>query len=220
MPEHGPNEGDHMSRNPPGCVSSGGTGTPAALPFLTVHAPGDEGRAEVESFIASVYRHRFGAHLEQFAPSLVAVRERGRIVAAAGYRDAGTGPLFLEQYLPRPVEELLAFHTGRQPPRASIVEVGHLAAVQAGLGRRLVGQLGAHLGGRGYQWVVSTLTQELRRLLLHMGVAPLTLAPADPGALGAAARQWGSYYEHRPVVVAGHLPQALRLLHARARRFA
>ena len=210
-----------MSRNLPGCVSSGGTGTRAApIPTLTVHAPGDEGRGEVESFIAGVYRHRFGAHLEQFAPSLVAVRDHGRVVAAAGYRDAGAEPLFLEQYLPRPVEALLASHADRAPPRTSIVEVGHLAAVQAGMGRRLIAQLGWHLAGQGYQWVVSTLTQELRRLLLRMGVAPLTLAPADAAALGASAWQWGSYYEHKPVVVAGHLPQVLRRLHTRAGRFA
>jgi hypothetical protein len=207
-----------MSKNLPSCVSSGGTGAAVPLATLTVHAAGEVGRTEVESFIADVYRRRFGAHLEQFAPSLVAVREHGRIVAAAGYRDAGAEPLFLERYLAHPVEVVLASHAGRTPARSSIVEVGHLAAVQAGRGPRLIAQLGAHLAARGYQWVVSTLTQELRRLLLRMGVAPLTLAPADPAALGAAAAQWGSYYQHRPVVVAGHLPQALRHLRARAGR--
>eukprot|EP01035_Chromulina_nebulosa_P063904 gene63904-87401_t len=31
-------------------------------------------------------------------------------------------------------------------------------------------------------------------------------------ALGEEARHWGRYYEHEPVVLAGHLPQALRHL--------
>ncbi|KQT11066.1 thermostable hemolysin [Ramlibacter sp. Leaf400] len=210
-----------MSRNLPHHFSSGGTGTLATQPTrMTVHPPGAEGRGEVESFIAGVYRHRFGARVEQFATSLVSLREGGCIVAAAGYRDAGAEPLFLEHYLALPVEAVLAPHAARAPARTCIVEVGHLASVQAGQGWQLIARLGPHLAGLGYRWVVSTLTQELRRLLLRMGIAPLSLAPADPATLGEAARHWGSYYEHRPVVVAGHLPQALRHLQRRAARSA
>ena len=63
--------------------------------------------------------------------------------------------------------------------------------------------------------MVSTLTEELRRLFLRIGVTPLTLGAADPAALGDEAVHWGSYYEHRPLVLAGHLPQALRRLSGR-----
>ena len=45
--------------------------------------------------------------------------------------------------------------------------------------------------------------------------APLSLGAADPAALGEEAAHWGSYYEHRPLVLAGHLPQALRHLRGR-----
>lgn len=210
-----------MSNNLPGSVSSGGTGARAADSLaLAVHAPGEAGRIEVEGFIADVYRHRFGAQVDQFAPALVAIREHGRIVAAAGYRDAGREALFLEQYLAAPVEVLVAPTAGHAPARSTIVEVGHLAAVPAGMGRQLIARLGPHLAALGYQWVVSTATEELRRLVLRMGIAPQTLGAADPGALGPSAVQWGSYYDHRPVVVAGYLPQVLRHLQARAGRFA
>ena len=90
-----------------------------------------------------------------------------------------------------------------------------LAAARAGEGRRLILQLGPHLAAQGFQWVVSTLTEELRQLFVRLGVVPYALGRADAAALGEAARDWGSYYEHRPVVLAGQLPLALRQLRQR-----
>lgn len=188
----------------------------ASAPRLRLIDPQHPDRAEVEDFIGRVFAQRFQARLTGFAPALVALHDaQGRITAAAGYRPADAGPLFLERYLAAPVEALLAPHAGGRPPRAGIVEVGHLAASQAGAGRRLIGLMGPHLAAQGFQWVVSTLTEELRQLFLRIGVAPLALGCADPEALGSEAASWGCYYEHRPVVLAGHLPQALKRLQQR-----
>jgi hypothetical protein len=52
----------------------------------------------------------------------------------------------------------------------------------------------------------------LRHLFVRIGVAPLALGTASPDALGDDANRWGSYYDHRPVVLAGHLQHALRQL--------
>jgi hypothetical protein len=181
---------------------------------LRVHDAADPARQEVEHCIRTVYAQHHGATVRSFAPTLVSLHDGQRIVAAAGYRFA-TQPLFLECYLDAPVEQLLAMHTGTAAPsRAGIVEVGHLAAAQSGAGRRLIGLLGPHLAALGTQWVVSTLTQELRDLFLRMGVAPLALGAADPARLGDQAADWGSYYEHKPLVLAGNLAQALRLMQA------
>lgn len=184
----------------------------AASPTLCTHAPGDPRREEVEDFIRHVYAARYGANVRGFAPVLVSLREGTQLVAAAGYR-MGSQPLFLERYLDEPVEALLARHGARPQARESIAEVGHLAATRAGEGRRLVLMLGPHLAQHRVEWVVSTLTQELRLLFSRMGVEPLVLGTADPTRLGSTeVEDWGSYYDHRPTVLAGHLPQALRQL--------
>jgi len=39
---------------------------------------------------------------------------------------------------------------------------------------------------------------------------PLSLAEADPAVLGAEIARWGSYYDHRPVVLAGRIDVALQ----------
>ncbi len=192
----------------------------AALPdrrqTLSIHAEQDEVRAEVERFIHGVYRERYGACVQHYAPVLVSLRdERGDIIAAAGYRNANTAPLFLERYLAQPVEALLNRDAAQQLPRSRIVEVGHLSASQAGAGKRLIHLMGPHLAGLGLDWVVSTLTQELQHLFVRLGITPLALGVADPALLGSAAADWGSYYDHRPVVVAGRIDLALRMLERR-----
>lgn len=180
---------------------------------LRVHGPGTAGRAAVEDFIRGVYRARYDADLRQFAPVLVSLQDAdGEIVAAAGYRAADLGPLFLERYLRAPVEGLLAADTVVAPERARIVEVGHLAADRAGEGRRLIGLLCPHLAAQGFQWVVSTLTEELRHLFVRLGIVPMALGVADPSVLGDEAAAWGRYYDHRPVVLAGQIDLALRRL--------
>lgn len=187
---------------------------PAAVSFrFEVHNANDPQRADVERFIHGVYKARHGANVRQFAPVLVSLHDdTGAIVAAAGYRFAELEPLFLERYLQAPVESLLTTGAASRPERARIVEVGHLAAVKAGAGRRLILLMGPYLAAQGAQWVVSTLTEELRHLFLRLGITPLALALADPGVLGAEAANWGSYYDHRPVVVAGQIDQALSVL--------
>lgn len=189
---------------------------------LQVHGVDDPGRAAVQAFIARIYAERFGARVQQFAPSLVSLRDphNGELVAAAGYRFADTGPLFLERYLSAPIEDLLSAQHGASVARQGVVEVGHLAADRAGEGRRLIGLLGQHLAQqpeqRPTEWVVSTLTQELRHLFVRLGVTPLALGQADPAAVGNDLADWGRYYEHRPVVLAGRLQAALRLMDRRA----
>lgn len=192
----------------------------AAAPVLRVHGPDDAQRLEVETFIARIYAQRYGAVVSTFAPVLVSLQDAGSgdIVAAAGYRNAQQAPLFLERYLGAPIESLLSAHAKNQLARRDIVEIGHLAADRAGEGRRLILLLAPLLAGQGFSWVVSTLTQELRLLFVRLGIAPIALAAADPAALDNNAGQWGSYYAHDPVVLAGDLQQAMRQLAQRQNR--
>lgn len=197
---------------------------PAAWPesagaSLRLHPEGDPQRAEVEDFIRAVYADRYGATVPSFAPVLVSLADpAGGVAAAAGYRSAGDGPLFLERYLAEPVERVLAGAGGRAPGRSQVVEIGHLAAGRAGAGRALILALGPHLARRRYRWAVATLTRELLQLFARLGIAPQALAAADPAALGEQAALWGSYYAHDPVVLAGEIQPAVRRLARRAGR--
>jgi hypothetical protein len=182
-------------------------------PALRCHDACDPQRAEVEAFIRRVYAEHYGARITSFAPTLLSMRDaQGRLRAAAGFRSANDGPLFLERYLSGPVDQLLGSQVVRVD-RARIVEVGHLAALQAGDGRRMAARVAAQLVAQGQDWIVCTLTAPLRHLFTRLGIASITLGVADPARLGADAPAWGSYYEQAPLVQAGYLPGALPALH-------
>ena len=180
---------------------------------LIHYLEGQPGRAQIEEFIRHVYAEKFHADVQSFAPILVALYDaQGSLVAAAGYRPAESGPLFLERYLTEPVHQLLLSASHGAPDRRTIVEVGHLAATRPGLGRLLICSLAPYLAQAGFEWVVSTMTQELRHLFVRMGIVPLALGPADPMHLGESFDKWGTYYEHAPVVLAGQISQATKRL--------
>jgi hypothetical protein len=195
------------------CLNHRGDAPTEAL-FSSVEVYGREtpGRTRVQDFVKGIYAERYGAHITEFAPVLLALRDaQGALVAAVGYRCAVIEPLFLERYLDVPVEQALL---GAQAPRSArldIAEVAHLVALKPGEGRRMMAELGRWLGQQGVHWVVSTVTRELRHLFLRMGIAPLALGVADPERLGERARDWGSYFEHEPVVLAVALAQTTRL---------
>jgi hypothetical protein len=177
----------------------------APSPRFAVHRRATPARAAVEEFIQQVYAQHYGATLKSFKPALVSLEDDdGCITAAAGYRSAMSS-LFLERYLDVPVEQAIAAHTGIVVPRAAIAEVGHFASMQAGQGRRLMAHLGQQLASEGFQWVVSTATRELRVIFERLRIRPLALGLADPAVLGADAADWGSYYDHAPMVLAGEV---------------
>ena len=181
-----------------------------AADITAVHVPaGSPRRAEAETFIGSIFARRYDARVASFAPNLLLLEQSQRILAAAGWRGAAAGPLYLERYLDASVEACLARLAGHPVVRARVVEVGNLAADTPGGGARMIRTLAEHLDRFGYEWVVFTATRELIGIFGKLGLPPLAVAPADPARLGDEARAWGRYYETRPIVVAGRIRFAL-----------
>ena len=77
--------------------------------------------------------------------------------AVLGFRYADQAPLFLEHYLERPVEQLLAARLKRPVDRSRLVEVGNLAVTTAGGGRWLITALTAYLSATGSEWALFTI---------------------------------------------------------------
>lgn len=178
---------------------------PASREMIVVSA-GHPLRAAVEAFIAGRYRSAYDARVRQFLPILFALVDGdGAILAAAGARRAGGGPLFVEQYLDAPVETVLCERFRQTPGRDEIAEIGHLSGLGAGNGRRLFPLIADWLEAGGIGWAVFAATAPLRALFARMDVQPLPLAKADRSRLGDVAADWGSYYETDPWVVGGPL---------------
>ncbi len=168
-------------------------------------------RPEAEAYIRAIYARHHGARVASFAPDLFLLERArsdantGKIIAAAGWRCASKGPLFLETYLDDPVHVHISSLAGQPVARERIVEVGNLASSSPGGGARMIPALACHLDNLGYEWAVFTATRELIAIFTRLGLPPLALSIADPARLGPAARAWGRYYDSKPVVVAGRI---------------
>jgi hypothetical protein len=99
---------------------------PLAVHRFALTAAGESGRAAVEAYIAQKFAETYGARIQSFLPQLLSLHNNGALGAALGLRRAGSGALFLEQYLDRPVQQLLAEAAGQPVARADIVEIGNL----------------------------------------------------------------------------------------------
>lgn len=192
-----------LARISPAVPASRPTSTASIIPADSLR------RGEAESFIQGVFSAHYGARVAAFTPDVMLLERNGKPCAAAGWRGAAGAPLFLERYLDQPAEALISGLAGHDVARDKVVEVGHLAARQPGAGVGMILALAAHLDGLGYEWVMFTATRELIGIFARMGLPPLALAVADPARLGEAARDWGRYYDTRPIVVAGRIRLAL-----------
>lgn len=164
-------------------------------------------REAVENFIIDIYAKAYGAHIHVHYPILMSVRdEAGQILAATGFRAATYEPLFLEQYLSAPIEQVL------QCPRAQIVEIGNLASYGGGASLYLFAALAAYLNYKGFTQAVVTSTDFLERRFRLMGLQPKRQAKADPALLLHDGENWGTYYNTQPHVISGSVAQGYKRL--------
>jgi hypothetical protein len=169
-------------------------------------APGDPGRVPVESLIRARFRQAYGARIRQFMPFLLTASSAGLLVAALGYQPASFGTLLAERYLDRPVEEELSERFGRPVRREEIVEIGNFADVRPGAVAEVTPAVAARLYAEGYRWALITGVRQVRKAFGRLGLDLTPLALAEPSRLGPdALADWGSYYAHGPVVLAGDI---------------
>jgi hypothetical protein len=190
----------------PGLTPRGPEPVPSTIQVISPDSPR---RVEAEAFIRKVFASRYDARVASFAPELLLLEQAGHIAAAAGWRGAASGRLYLEAYLDAPVQGRIGQLTAHPVARERIVEVGNLASATPGGGVRMIMALADHLHRLDFEWAVFTATQELIGIFTRLGLPPLTLGRADPGRLGSAACDWGRYYDNGPVVVAGRVRLAL-----------
>jgi hypothetical protein len=173
--------------------------------------PNHARRAEAEAFVRERFLRSHGAQIASFMPKLVLLSDSaGRLGAVAGFRRAAEETLFLERYLPSPIEQLLGSRAGARVRRADIVEVGNFAALDSRRAKILMSFMPAFFLQRSARWIVFTATTAIRTILCAMGGRCVEVGAAD-GALAGSADEWGSYYQNDPRVMAGFLPAARRI---------
>ena len=176
--------------------------------------PGMEQRITAEGFVAACFKHHYGAEINHFMPLLMSLSDpHERLKAVLGFRHADHSPLFLENYLENPVEQLLAAKLKMPVDRSRLVEVGNLAVTSAGGGRWLITALTAYLSTTAAEWALFTIGPALCNAFKRLGLELIELADARREALPIEEQaRWGSYYDQRPKVMAGNIAHGNEVL--------
>ena len=169
-------------------------------------------RTELERYVQQAFALKHAAQVRSFMPTLLALQGLGgRVCGVTGYREAAVEDLFLERYLDQPVQDAIAAASGAFVNRTQIVEVGNLASLSCRAAVHLVALLPQHLLQQSQRWVVFTATQGVRHILQRFRAPLYELAPARAECVSGLGDDWGSYYRTDPRVMAGYLPDGLKL---------
>lgn len=164
-------------------------------------------RVRVENFIKDIYKRNYNADIQVHYPVLMSVRNaQDEILAAAGFRYAAAQPLFLEQYVGMPLENIL------HCPRERIVEIGNLASGGQGASIFLFAALASYLNYKNISYAAVTGTDFLHRYFKNIGLEPHEICNADVKAIACDGQNWGSYYDTRPRVLVDTLAQSIHCL--------
>lgn len=182
-------------------------------PVFKLHNDSAPDRVQVEHYISDHFLEVHQAQIHDFMPSLLTMNCQGHISAAMGLRPAAGQPLFLERYLSQPVEQAIETATSHFAPRGRITEIGNLVATRRGSSQLLFLLTTAILAQTRFDWVVFTATPVVRKSLEALGIELHVLGQADTSSLSESElKDWGSYYDQRPMVVAGHVGSGMERL--------
>lgn len=189
---------------------NGSTSEPSALD-LQVYANGDINRKAVEKFIQAGFAKTYKANVTISMPWLLAV-QNAKYKAALGIRSA-IEPLFVEQYLPAPIEQVLAQHIGvSNIQRNTIAEIGHLYSNGQRFTLPLLLVTAVSLFCSNYQYMVFSGTEQVLKLITKTGVNCSIITDAKKSLLKASQDNWGSYYDTHPKVVYIALSEVIALI--------
>ncbi|ENM5750815.1 thermostable hemolysin [Vibrio mimicus] len=162
---------------------------------------------EAIALVHERYQQAFDANLTSFMPAYLALLDQNEMKSVCGFRIAEQEPLFLEQYLDEPADEILAHRFACSIPRSRLIEFGHLASFGRGLSAYHFRLMAQQLVAMGFEWCIFTATDPLHALMRRFGLQPTLIAKASPTRIPDASQVWGTYYQHSPRILAGNLVQ-------------
>jgi len=173
--------------------------------YFVLAEPDSHMRKELESRIRTGFGQHFQACIEGFMPELAVYRHASSAEGVIGIRNAGDEPLFLESYLDRPIELAVRQLAGTSVQRSQIAEVGQFVISDRATVADFFRDLVPFLQSQGFEWVCFTGTNRIRALLTRIGFEGCPVANATRDRIWASKENWGSYYDHEPVVIVGKL---------------
>ncbi len=169
---------------------------------LNLLSPVDDERKSAEQFINEGYAKHFEAHLAEFSPIILTVKDfhSNRILGAVGLRYADGQSLFSENYLSESIESLLTEKNNQKIKRKQIIELSHFVVDQNTDVNVVFPMIGQFLKTLDVDWAVYTLSRPIKSAFQRLGIQLTHLQHAYAGAVKGGKTDWGHYYDFKPAV--------------------
>lgn len=179
--------------------------------FALYHSA-SSGRPAAEQAVKQIFRQVYNADINEFSTLLITAEQNQEVDAVIGLRNASQTQLFLESYLPAPIEQVVKQKHDVSINRDNFIEIGNLVALRSGASRQLFILLAFALAEAGIEWVTFTATKQVEKLLRKLGLVPIAICKAEQQAVVNGDSSWGSYYEDPPTVCFGNVKNAIEVL--------
>ncbi|KEA51023.1 hypothetical protein DT73_19640 [Mangrovibacter sp. MFB070] len=185
----------------------------SAIPWQLTWSSSRTDEAQLRQFIQLAYHREFGAQIPSFLPWLLGIYDKqGQLCAACGVQPAQDSVLFLEQYLDEPVETRLSTLSAQPISRNGIIEIGNFAASNGAAARVMFAGVCLLLSAWGFSHIAFTGTHKIRNIFSRLRMQPVALGQALASRLTQPDTNWGSYYQNKPMVMAGELAHGMDVL--------
>ncbi|WP_420933201.1 thermostable hemolysin [Alteromonas sp. A081] len=166
-------------------------------------------RGELQRLITHGFARSYHATLQHFMPVLLGVGG-SKPFAALGARSAAS-PLFVESYTPVPIEDMLA-QVNLNVARNQVAEIGNLYSRNGSFTQPLLLLTALSLQQLHYSVIVFAATSSLRDLMTAISLPLTYLCDASKHCVPDNGKEWGTYYETKPQVVALRTREVSRLV--------
>ncbi|MDX2369193.1 MAG: thermostable hemolysin [Colwellia sp.] len=181
---------------------------------MDVFSQNSIGRVAAEQFIKQGFKKTYRANISISMPQVLTVNT-GKFKAALGIRSAKS-PLFIEQYLPCPIEKMTAL-VNENIPRESIVEIGCLYSNANRFTIPLFIVTAISLFYQGYSHLVFSGTEKVLNIISKAEIDATHLCDAKQSLLTPSSDDWGSYYETQPKVTLIALSSVIKTINKQPR---
>lgn len=169
-------------------------------------------REIIEKYIHSKFNECYKADIKHYLPYILSIECNNGLCATVGLNAAEKELLYLEKYLPGPIEKEIARHAKKTIDRNKIIEVGNLVSTWHGGSVIIFIIVAKLLSLIDRDWVVFTATDKVISIMEKLSFKPVFLANATEAAIDNDQEKWGSYYNNNPRVMFGYIPDAVSIL--------
>lgn len=126
----------------------------------------------------------------------------GDLLACIGVTYAASGKLFSEYYLETHIDSIYPIN------REKVIEISSFCSFYSklGLGTYIIKNIISMFSARGYEYILLTATDQVKKLIYSLVEEVEILAVADPRKVQNHNINWGTYYTNNPHVIMFKLP--------------